>query len=49
MSDANGKGIVRGQVDNTNLRAYTRDSDVPQLVRLKLVRLLISLATAVWT
>ena len=28
MSDAYGKGIVRGQVENTYLRAYARDHDV---------------------
>ena len=28
MSDAYGKGIVRGQVENTNLRAYTTRADV---------------------
>ena len=28
MSDAYGKGIVRGQVDNTILRAYARYHDV---------------------
>ena len=28
MSDAYGKGIVRGQCENTNLRAYTKESDV---------------------
>eukprot|EP00973_Karenia_brevis_P072965 10135506-Karenia_brevis.AAC.1 len=28
MSDAYGKGIVRGQAENTNLRAYSKDSDV---------------------
>ena len=28
MSDAYGKGIVRGQVENTNLRAYAKDNDV---------------------
>ena len=28
MSDAYGKGIVRGQAENTNLRAYAKDSDV---------------------
>ena len=27
-SDAYGKGIVRGQVENTNLRAYHKESDV---------------------
>ena len=26
MSDAYGKGIVRGQAENTNLRAYTKDN-----------------------
>eukprot|EP00973_Karenia_brevis_P049867 6924239-Karenia_brevis.AAC.1 len=28
MSDAYGKGIVRGQAENTNLRAYTKDNSV---------------------
>ena len=28
MNDAYGKGIVRGQVENTNLRAFLRDNDV---------------------
>ena len=28
MSDAYGKGIVRAQVENTNLRAYATQSDV---------------------
>ena len=28
MSDAYGKGIVRGQVENTNLRVYSKDNDV---------------------
>ena len=28
MSDAYGKGIVRGQVENTNLRASGKDNDV---------------------
>ena len=28
MSDAYGKGIVRGQVENTNLRAYAKENDV---------------------
>ena len=28
MSDAYGKGIVRGQVENTKLLAYARDHDV---------------------
>ena len=28
MNDAYGKGIVRGQVENTNLRAYSKDNDV---------------------
>ena len=28
MSDAYGKGIVRWQVENTNLRAYAKDNDV---------------------
>ena len=28
MNDVYGKGIVRGQVENTNVRAYTRDHDV---------------------
>ena len=28
LSDAYGKGVVRGQVENTNLRAYARDDDV---------------------
>ena len=27
MSDAYGKGIVRGQVENTNLRAYSTSND----------------------
>ena len=28
MSDAYGKGIVRGQAENTNLRAYGKESDI---------------------
>ena len=28
MSDAYGKGIVRGQAENTNLRAYGKDHDI---------------------
>ena len=28
MNDASGKGIVRGQVENTNLFAYSKDNDV---------------------
>ena len=28
MSDAYGRGIVRGQAENTNLRAYAKDYDV---------------------
>ena len=28
LSDAYGKGIVRGQAENTNLRAYQKDNDV---------------------
>ena len=28
MSDAYGKGIVRGQAENTNLRANAKESDV---------------------
>ena len=28
MSDAYGRGIVRGQAENTNLRAYAKDHDV---------------------
>ena len=28
MNDAYGKGIVRGQVENTTLRAYSKDNDV---------------------
>ena len=35
MSDAYGKGIVRGQVENTNLRAYSRDSDVTSAESIK--------------
>ena len=35
LSNAYGKGIVRGQVENTNLRAYTRDSDVTSAESIK--------------
>ena len=28
MSDAYGKGVVRGQAENTNLRAYAKENDV---------------------
>ena len=28
MSDAYGKGIVRGQIENTNLRVYSKENDV---------------------
>ena len=35
MSDAYGKGIVRGQVENTNLRAYSRDTDVTSAESIK--------------
>ena len=38
MSDAYGKGIVRGQVENTNLRAYTKKQTSRQLNLLKHVR-----------
>ena len=35
MSDAYGKGIVRGQVENTHLRAYSRDNDATSAESIK--------------
>ena len=35
MSDAYGKGIVRVQVENTNLRAYSKDKDVTSAESIK--------------
>ena len=35
MSDAYGKGIVRAQVENTNLRAYAREYDITSAESIK--------------
>ena len=35
MNDAYRKGIVRGQVEHTNLRAYSKDSDVTSAESIK--------------
>ena len=35
MSDAYGKGIVRAQVENTNLRAYAKDNDITSAESIK--------------
>ena len=35
MNDACGKGIARGQVENTHLRAYSKDSDVTSAESIK--------------
>ena len=35
MNDAYGKGIVRGQVENTNLRGYSEDHDVTSAESIK--------------
>ena len=36
MSDAHGKGIVRGQAENTHLRAYDKPNDVTHAGTFKL-------------
>ena len=35
MNDVYGKGIVRGQVENTNLRTYSKDNDVTSAESIK--------------
>ena len=35
MNDAYGKGIVRGPIENTNLRAYSKDNDVASAESIK--------------
>ena len=48
MSDAYGKGVVRGQVENTNLRAYSRDNDVTSAESIKTCQTEIFSAASVW-
>ena len=49
ISDAYGKGIVRAQVENTNLRAYAKKSDVTSAESFKTCKTEMFLGRITWT